>query len=121
MPSAFVAALEDDLNTPRALAELSAMARAINSSADDAERRGLKASLLASGALLGLLQSDPATWFAGANSRIDVEQIERLIEQRAAARSSRDFATADRIRDQLSAMGILIEDGAEGTRWRSVE
>jgi cysteinyl-tRNA synthetase len=119
---AFLEALEDDLNTPRALAELSAIARAINSSSSsDAKTRQMTASLLSSGALLGLLQTDPETWFAGSARRMDVAEIERLIQQRTAARSARDFATADRIREDLGAMGILIEDGAEGTRWRSVE
>ena len=121
VPATFTSALADDLNTPRALAELSRMAHAINTSEDDEQKRTWKAALLSAGEILGLLQNDPEAWFAGTTRHVDIDEIERLIDQRAAARDARDFATADRIRDDLSAMGVLIEDGAEGTRWRSVD
>jgi cysteinyl-tRNA synthetase len=118
-PSTVVAALEDDLNTPQAFAELFALAHRANASSDEGERRALKGQLLAAGSLLGLLGQDPAAWFrdTGAVS-LEPAEIERLIEARAAARSAKDFAEADRIRDQLAAAGVVLEDGPQKTRWR---
>jgi len=116
----FLAALDDDLNTPQALAVLFNLARDINRSADGRQRAVLAARLRASAGLLGLLQADPAAWFAAAPaaSGLSAEQVEQLIADRKAARASRDFQAADRIRAELTAGGIIIEDGAEGTRWR---
>ncbi|MGA8260188.1 MAG: cysteine--tRNA ligase [Arenicellales bacterium] len=112
----FLDELRDDLNTPRALAELAALARAANTTRDDAGRGRLKAALLASGELLGLLQQDPELWFSGEAS--DPEVIEALIAERDRARKEKDFARADGIRDRLGEMGVDIEDGPQGTRWR---
>jgi cysteinyl-tRNA synthetase len=118
-PEPLVAALEDDLNTPKAFAELFALGREANASTDDDDRRVLKARLLASGDLLGLLQQDPETWLkTTGKTEIDATEVERLIELRAAARQARNFAEADRIRDQLAAEGVILEDQAGRTRWR---
>ena len=115
----FIAALEDDLNTPQALAVLFNLARDANRSTDPTERAALAARLRASGALLGLLGTDPDAWFmTEVSDGLSAEQIETLLAARRAARAGRDFKLADQIRDQLVAAGILIEDGAEGTRWR---
>ena len=112
----FLAALEDDLNTPGALAALFEIARQANAATATADRRLIKGTLLASGALLGLLQGDPEAWFAGESD--DVADIEELVRARADARAARNYAEADRIRDELAARGIALEDEPGGTRWR---
>ncbi len=116
----FTAALDDDLNTPKALAVLFDLARTINRSDSPEERRELAARLRASGRLLGLLGEDPEVWLRGAEGQgsLTAEAVEGLLAQRLAARQSKDFATADRIRDELVANRIVILDGPEGTRWR---
>jgi cysteinyl-tRNA synthetase len=121
-PGAVVAALEDDLNTPQALAELFGVVRAANATtADPRERRRLAESLRAGGSLLGLLGEDPAAWFvksgAGGDG-VDAAEIDSLLAQRDALRKARNFREADRIRDGLAARGIVIEDVAGGARWR---
>ncbi len=115
----FIAALDDDLNTPKALAVLFDLARHINRSADPAERLILAARLRASGNLLGLLGAEPDEWLQGSKTDgLSAEVVEALLADRLAARKNRDFAAADRLRDELVAAGIVILDGPEGTRWR---
>ncbi|MGB5579706.1 MAG: cysteine--tRNA ligase [Woeseia sp.] len=117
--AAVVAALDDDLNTPKAIAEMFSLVRNLNKETDDASRQKLAAELYACGDLLGLLGNDPDEWFAGSDAgELSAAAIEKLLQQREDARAARDFAAADGIRDQLSAAGISIEDGADGTRWR---
>ncbi|MCC5794996.1 MAG: cysteine--tRNA ligase [Chromatiales bacterium] len=115
----FIAALEDDINTPRALAALFDLARGVQKAGDNPEGRELAGRLRRSAGLLGLLQQDPEAWFQrAAGAELEAPQVEALLAERTAARARRDFAAADRIRDQLAAAGVLIEDGAGGTRWR---
>jgi cysteinyl-tRNA synthetase len=116
----FVTALEDDINTPRALAALFSLAREINRLGDSPEAIELARQLRASAEIVGLLEQDPAKWLAydAAPADIDVQQVDELVASRDAARAERDFAAADRIRDQLLEMGIVIEDSRDGTRWR---
>jgi cysteinyl-tRNA synthetase len=114
-----VAALEDDLNTPKALAEMFNLARVLNKTTIEDERRQLAAELLACGDLIGLMQKDIEEWFSGGDDGdLSADDIEALLEQREVARAKRDFAAADAIRDKLAAAGITIEDGSGGTRWR---
>ena len=118
-PAKLIAALEDDLNTPKALAEFFALAKSLNKETDPAERQQLAASMFASGDLMGLLRSDPEQWFAGeAEGELTAAEIEDLIEKRNAARAAKDFAAADGFRDELAAAGVQIEDSADGTNWR---
>lgn len=118
VPQAFKQALLDDLNTPRALAELFALAKQANTSTKPEQQSELKAALVQSGEWLGLLAQDPEQWFAGAREGVDSEQIEQLIAARLKARADKDWARADQIRDQLTAMKVVLEDGADGTIWR---
>jgi cysteinyl-tRNA synthetase len=118
-PEALVAALEDDLNTPKAMAEFFGLARSLNKATDTDERQRLAAHMYASGDLMGLLKSDPDEWFAGdGDGELSAEDIEPMLEKRNAARAEKDFAAADAIRDELANAGIQIEDGPEGTTWK---
>ena len=115
---AFLEALCDDLNTPVALAEFNKVARQLANTSSNDEARAVAGELLADARLIGLLQVDPAEWFAGDASDDESSEIEALIEKRNEARAARDFATADAIRDQLTARGVLLEDAGGVTRWR---
>lgn len=123
-PGPVVASLNDDLNTPIALSHLHALANELNKAEDPATVARVKGLLLAGGRLLGLLQADPEAWFRwvarATEGPTDVE-IDTLVADREAARAARDFARADAVRDQLTAAGIVLEDGPLGTRWRRTD
>jgi len=114
----FMSALMDDLNTPEALAELNSEARRLANAEDIDAARTSAGRLLAAGALIGLFQQDPQSWLAGDTQGLDDALIDALIEERNASRQQKNFARADEIRDQLQDMGIVLEDSADGTRWR---
>ena len=119
--SEFLKALEDDINTPQALAYLHDVATRLNKKTDLAQKRALAACLRSAGALLGLLQQDPEEWFKSANSSsLSSAEIEDLIAKRKQARLDKDFKTSDLIRDQLLEKGVILEDGAGGTTWRYI-
>jgi cysteinyl-tRNA synthetase len=121
-PDALVAALEDDINTPKAMAEFFALAKSVNKAVDVDEKQRLAGMMFAAGELMGLLQFDPEDWFAGdVDGELSADDIEALIEKRNAARAAKDFATADAVRDQLASAGIKIEDSAGSTSWRRSE
>jgi cysteinyl-tRNA synthetase len=116
-----LAALQDDLNSPLALALLHEQASRLFKAASDRERALAKGELLAGGRLMGLLDADPETWFrwkpAGETGLGD-DEIDRLVEARREARAKRNFAEADRLRGHLARHGVLLDDGPQGTVWR---
>ncbi|HVY85175.1 MAG TPA: cysteine--tRNA ligase [Caulobacterales bacterium] len=116
-PESFAEALADDLNTPKAIAEFAALATAANVATKPADQTRAKAALLGAGALLGVLQNDPEQWFRASFGEKAAE-IDALVAERVEARKAKDFATSDRIRDQLAAMGVEVMDSAAGSTWR---
>jgi cysteinyl-tRNA synthetase len=112
-------ALEDDLNTPLALTRLHDLAGAINRTSSDAERSALQTALERGGRLMGLLEANPLDWLRGSD-KTEAQRIEQRIAARAAARRQRRFGEADRIRAELAAEGIILEDKPGGTTtwWR---
>lgn len=122
----FEAAMNDDFNTPEALAVLFDISRNINRAVDDGEAdkaASLAALLRRLGARVGLLQGDVEQFLKAGQPGAETgalsdEQIEAAIAARKAARSARQFAEADRIRDQLEQAGVILEDGAGETTWR---
>jgi cysteinyl-tRNA synthetase len=115
----FYQALNDDLNTPVAIAEIHALARQLHKAAPG-DRPLLKARILAAGALLGILQQDPESWLHGGVSAdvISADAIAALIAERQQAKLAKDYGRADEIRQELLAQGVVLEDSREGTKWR---
>ena len=118
----FNAAMEDDFNTPEALAVLFDLAREINRfrDTDPAAAAHHAATLRHLGRVLGLLQTEPEDYLRGdsISGVISIEEIERLIEERTQARRRKDWAESDRIREFLFQQGVILEDGPAGTTWR---
>ena len=123
-PETVVNALCDDLNTPKALAAMHELAADMRRTTDEVANAAARRQLLAGGWLLGLLHQNADDYFTkgqpGDSESLAADVIKALIEQRKAARANGDYAGADRIRDELLASGIELEDSREGTRWRKI-
>ncbi len=117
-PGPVLAALCDDVNTPRALAALHQLAADLRRAESPKEVREQRERLLAGGWLLGLLARQPSAYFQDA-PQVDAAAVERLVAEREAARKARNFQRADAIRAELAAQGIALEDTRHGTRWRT--
>ncbi|MEK8080187.1 cysteine--tRNA ligase [Pseudomonas sp. XK-1] len=120
----FAAAMDDDFNSPEACAVLFELAREINRLCDTdlQAAAGLAARLKELAGVLGVLQLEPEAFLqAGAAGKVDAAEVEALIAARLQARAEKNWAESDRIRDQLSAMGVVLEDGKGGTTWRLAE
>lgn len=118
IPAVVEAALDDDLNTPLALAEVARIAAEARKAESLADKQRLKTELLGAGLALGLLQQAPSEWFERGASSDDDARIQALIDERTASKQARDFARSDAIRDQLAGEGILLEDTPQGVRWK---
>ncbi len=118
----FHAAMDDDFNTPEALAVLFDLVREINRlrGDDEAAAASLAAELRRLGSVLGILQDDPDAYLraGGSDDGLSDAEIDALIQRRMEARKAKDWAEADRVRDELQGAGILLEDGPQGTTWR---
>ena len=120
----FGAAMDDDFGTPEAVAVLFEMVREVNRlrDSDPAAAAALAARVRELGALLGVLQMDADEFLqAGAAGKVDAVQVEALIQARLDARAAKNWAESDRIRDELTALGVVLEDGKGGTTWRLAE
>jgi len=115
--AAILEALADDLNTPAAIAELSALATAANIAKKPADMAKAKGELLAAAQLFGILQDDPEHWFRASFGE-EAEEIDRLVAERVAARAAKDYALSDKLRDDLAARGVEVMDSASGSTWR---
>ena len=115
-------ALEDDLNTPGAIAQLFGLGNALRDLLNDAEAdindvAMARWSLKEAAGLLGVLSLTPDAWFEGGDPALKAE-VEALLDQRAAARAAKDWPEADRIRDRLNALNVIVMDGPDGATWR---
>ena len=117
----FREALEDDLNTPAAMAALFRIADELRAAVmvrDVTSITYCRERLLEAGALLGVLQSEPQAWFTTGVAEADRSRIDDLIAARATARAEKNWAEADRIRDELNALKVEVMDGPQGATWR---
>lgn len=117
----FTAAMDDDFNSPEACSVLFEMIREVNRlrDTDVQSAAALAARLKELASVLGVLQLEPEAFLqAGAAGKVDAAEVDALISARLNARAEKNWAESDRIRDQLTAMGVILEDGKGGTTWR---
>jgi cysteinyl-tRNA synthetase len=119
-PTSIMAALCDDLNTPQAIVILHELVTATTTAKDSTKRAEARDQLLAAGLALGLLQQEPESWlhWQPTGAGLEAAAIEAKILARQQARKDKNFLESDRIRDELLAAGIMLEDGPKGTIWR---
>ena len=116
-----IEALNDDLNTPLALSGLFRLSDELREAIGGGDKAVIQSAhddLVTAGALLGLIQAEPGSWFQGGADAGLKAQVEDLLVQRADARAARDWPTADRIRGELDALGVVVMDGPQGASWR---
>ncbi len=118
----FKEAMDDDFNTPNAISVLFEMAREINKlkAENSVQVSGLAAQMRELAAILGLLYQDPEAFLQAGSNDDEVAIIEALIKQRNEARAVKDWVVADAARNKLTEMGIVLEDGVNGTTWRKL-
>ena len=116
----FIKAMDDDFNTPEAIAVLFEIAKELNlaKKAKTEQASYLASTLVALADVIGLLQLSPTEFLQGSHDDEEVAEIERLIAQRNQARAAKDWALADDARDKLNALSVVLEDGPNGTTWR---
>ena len=120
-PAAFLDAIEDDLNTPGAMAALFALSSEIEramTAGDVVAVAAAKGQLIACAAVLGVLQATPDAWFEGGADDGLKAEVETLLAERVQARAAKDWPTADRIRDRLNALNVVVMDSPTGATWR---
>ena len=118
----FYAAMDDDFNTPEALAVLFDLVKQLNKEKAENNPAAVNTAgaIVKFGEVLGMLQSEPDAFFQGDQDNDEVANIEALIVKRNDARASKDWGAADDARDALTALGVVLEDGANGTTWRKI-
>lgn len=117
----YLAAMQDDFNTPVAISVLFDIVREINRLKDEqkfVEAAGVATLLKRLGSILGILQNNPEDFLKGSLSNNEVDRIEALIQSRNQARNEKNWTEADRLRMELQSLGVIIEDGPKGTTWR---
>lgn len=119
-PAEFLKAVEDDLNTPGAMAVLFGLSSEIErgmTAGDTAAVATAKGQLIAAASILGVLQTAPSDWFSGVDEGLKAE-VEALLAQRQTARAEKNWGEADRIRDRLNELDVVVMDGPQGATWR---
>jgi cysteinyl-tRNA synthetase len=115
-PQGIVEALKDDLNTPKAFAELAIVAKMLSTAKTEAEKAEAKGALLGAGKLMGLLQQDTEAWFRG---DADTGAIDKLVAEMTDARKNKDYKRSDEIRDELKKdHGVTVSQTPDGIKWR---
>ena len=115
----FECAMNDDLNTPKAISILFEIVKKINLENDNLTKRRLVTTLKKLANIIGLLSEKPELFFQY-GSGVDTQMIEEMILKRNLARKDKDFDKADEIRDELKSLGIILDDKADGTKWKKV-
>ena len=109
--------MADDLNTPKVISVLNSLAKKYSNDSS-INKKGIAETIKISGNLIGILNEDPVRWFERDSKDLDIELIESLMHQRDQAKSNKDYAKADSIRDELVGLGVEILDSQDGSSWK---